>query len=133
MRVTQRLLGIIALAMGVTMMPGQGSAQIDRDFSVVNTMDLLFLCTLPDDDPLHSEAMNYCLAYLDGVVDYHDVLTEHERMNRLICYPNTATLEQGVLVFIDWAEEKQSDEGLMGEPPIMGVVRALAAEWPCVS
>ena len=131
MRIRQRLLAVIALAMSVMMVPGQGSAQFGRDFSIVNTKDLLFLCTLPGDDPLGSEAINYCMAYLDGVVDYHDVLTEHENMNRLICYPDTATLEQGVLVFIDWAEQKQSDAALMGEPPIMGVVRALAANWPC--
>ena len=131
MRLRNLTMVVFALALGAVMSSGPASAVEGRLFAVENTKDLLFLCDLPRDDPQRSEAINYCMAYLDGVVDYHDVLTDHENMNRLICYPDTATLEQGVLVFIDWAEQGQSDERLMAEPPILGVVRALAAKWPC--
>ncbi len=71
------------------------------------------------------------MAYLDGAVDYHDAITDHEDLKRLICYPDTATLEQGVLQFIQWGEAHRGDEKLMTEPQVIGVVRALAAKWPC--
>ena len=52
-------------------------------------------------------------------------------MKRLICYPPTATVAQGRTVFVAWAEANRSDSKLMGETPVVGVVRALAAEFPC--
>ena len=131
MHIRRLLTAVLALAAIVALWPGEASAVERRSFWVSDTQDLLDLCTVPRDDPQRGEAIHYCLAYLDGAVDYHDVLSEHEEMKRLVCYPNTATLEQGVLVFIDWAQEKQADKKLMGEVAVMGVVRALTAKWPC--
>jgi hypothetical protein len=71
------------------------------------------------------------MAYLDGAVDYHDAISDHKEMKRLICYPNTTTLEEGVLVFIDWAQANQGDKKLMDESTVIGVVRAFATKWPC--
>ena len=107
------------------------SAIEKRHFWISETVDLFELCTTPTDDPLRSEAINYCMAYLDGAVDYHDAVSDHKEMNRLICYPNTATLEEGVLVFIAWAQANQGDKKLMDEPTVIGVVRALEDKWPC--
>lgn len=112
---------------------GPAAAVEKRSFWISDTQDLLELCTTPVDDPLRGEAINYCMAYMDGAVDYHDAITDHEDLKRLICYPDTATLEQGVLTFIRWAEENSGDEKLMGEPSVIGVVRALEDKWPCDS
>ena len=98
---------------------------------MTDTQDLLELCTMPRNDPQRGEAIHYCIAYMDGAVDYHDALTDHKEVKPLICYPNTATLEEGVLTFISWAQEHQGDKKLMEEPTVIGVVRALAAKWPC--
>ena len=131
MHIDRLLTGALALAVSLALWSGSASAVEQRSFWVTNTSDLLELCKTPTDDPQYGEAIHYCLAYMDGAVDYHDAITDHKDMKRLICYPDTATLEQGVLVFIDWAVQGQSDERLMAEPPILGVVRALAAKWPC--
>ena len=111
--------------------PGFASAIEQRDFFISNTADLLELCTTPADDPLRPQAINYCMAYIDGAVDYHDAITDHEDLDRLVCYPDTATLEQGVMIFIDWGQANESDSKLMGEPQVIGVVRALNEKWPC--
>lgn len=110
-----------------------GQATAEPSLSVSTTQELYALCTTPQDDPQRPEAIHYCVAYFDGVVDYHDAVTAHEDLNPLICYPDNATLEQGVLVFIRWAEERQDDQMAMQEIPVIGVVRALASEWPCQS
>ncbi len=132
MRIDRLLAGALALAMSAALWSGSAAAEGEkRSFWLTNTVDLLDLCTTPQDDPQYVEAINYCMAYMDGAVDYHDAITDHEELKRLICYPETATLEQGVLVFIDWAEANKGDEKKMNEPTIIGVVRALADKWPC--
>ena len=124
------VLGIAAL--GATAL-WFGQAKAEPSFFIATTEDLYALCTTPRDDPQRQEAINYCVAYLDGVVDYHDAVSAHEDLKPLICYPDRSTLEQGVLVFIRWAEERQNDTMVMDEIPVIGVVRALASEWPCES
>ena len=124
------VLGIAAL--GVTAL-WFGQAKTEPSFFIATTEDLYELCTTARDDPQRPAAIHYCIAYLDGVVDYHDAVSAHENLKPLICYPDRSTLEQGVLVFIRWAEERQGDEMIMDEIPVIGVVRALANEWPCES
>ena len=131
MHINRLLSRSLAAAVILALWPGLGSAIERRDFWITDTVDLLDLCTTPKDDPLRSQAINYCMAYLDGAVDYHDAISDHKEMKRLICYPNTASLEEGVLVFIAWAQANQGDKKLMDEPTVIGVVRALEAKWPC--
>jgi len=47
---------------------------------------------------------------LIGAVSYHDAITDRENLKRLICYPPTATRDQGVQAFIDWAAARQRDQ-----------------------
>lgn len=131
MHINQLVSRSLAVAAILALWPGLTSAIERRDFWIADTVDLLELCTTPTDDPLRSQAINYCMAYLDGAVDYHDAISDHKEMERLICYPNTASLEEGVLVFIAWAQANQGDKKLMDEPTVIGVVRALEAKWPC--
>ena len=131
MHINQLVSRSLAVAAILALWPGLTSAIERRDFWIADTVDLLELCTTPKDDPLRSQAINYCMAYLDGAVDYHDAISDHKEMERLICYPNTASLEEGVLVFIAWAQANQGDKKLMDEPTVIGVVRALEAKWPC--
>ncbi len=131
MRINQLLSRSLAVAAILALWSGLASAIERRDFWISDTADLLDLCTTPNDDPLRPQAINYCMAYLDGAVDYHDTITDHEDLKRLICYPNTASLEEGVLVFIAWAQANQGDKKFMDEPTVIGVVRALEAKWPC--
>ncbi len=122
---------MLALAAGALLWPGQAPAQGDNIFAVKTTGDLITICTFPEDDPMRPSAINYCLGYVDGAVDYHDVLTAHEDLKPLVCYPETATLELGASVFIAWGKEQDSDDPIMGTPPVQGVIKALAQKWPC--
>lgn len=134
MMVKARMIAALVAASGLALLmaaPDRASAVEPRDFWISNTQELLELCITPADDPLRPQAANYCMAYLDGAVDYHDAITDRSELKRLICYPDTATLEQGVLQFIEWGQAHKGDEKLMSEPQVVGVVRALAAKWPC--
>ncbi len=132
MNFKQLLAAALVLAAGLALGQGAATAAEDRAFLVNSTRDLHNLCTVPDDAAMRTEAINYCMAYIDGAIDYHDVLTEgNNDMKRIVCYPETATLELGVITFIKWGESKQSNDKLMDEQPVLGVLRALSDEWPC--
>ena len=121
----------LAAAAFVALASSQASAAETRSFWAENTLDLHDICNLDSSDPQRPQAIHFCLGYIDGAVDYHDAITDHQDLPRLICYPETASLEQGMAIFILWAQANVSDEALMNEPPVMGVVRSLEEKWPC--
>ena len=127
-----RILSALMLFGVLSAVAPQGASAVERvDFVLSNTEDLLDVCSVAENDPFRTEAVHYCVAYLEGAVDYHDAITDHENLKRLICYPQDATREQGVRAFIEWGQAHRNEEELMSAPTVIGVVRALAAKWPC--
>lgn len=111
--------------------PSVANAVGKVDFILKDTQDLLDVCTTSKSDPLRKEAVHYCVAFLAGAVGYHNAMSEHKDMKRLTCYPKGTSRETGALVFIDWARAHNNDKKLMGEAPVIGLIRALNAKWPC--
>ena len=122
---------ILAAALVLGMWPGIVGAVEKTDFTLKNTEDLFEVCTTPTSNALRDKAVHYCVGFLVGAVSYHNAMSEHKDMKRLTCYPEGTTREQGALVFIDWARANQNDSKLMGEAPVLGLMRALQAKWPC--
>ena len=121
------LVGIIVIALW----PGFARATNTADFALKTTEDLYRICSVAPDDPLRREALDFCEGFLLGVVSYHDAVTSRENLKRLICYPSTATRDQGIQAFVDWATSHQTDQKFMNDPAVLGAVRGLAAKWPC--
>jgi len=124
---TAPLLVIAALCLA----PGLARASDMSDFSLKTTENLYRVCTPAPDDPLRREALDLCEGFLAGAVSYHDAVTDRVNLKRLICYPQTATRDQGIEAFIEWAAAHQQDQKFMADPAVYGVVRGLAARWPC--
>lgn len=118
-------------ALVLAFVPGVAGAVDQVDFKLAHTEDLLEVCTVGANDQFATEAVHYCIAYIEGAVDYHDAVAGHKDMERLICYPPDATREQGVAAFVQWAQSNRGNAELMQEDTVIGVVRALAAKWPC--
>jgi hypothetical protein len=95
------------------------------------TRELLHLCSIGLDNPAYEKMVHYCIAYIDGAVDYHDAMAEHKDMERLICYPSDATLAKGAMAFIEWGNANRKDTKLMSEAAVIGAVRGLNAKWSC--
>ena len=121
------LLGAVALGLWSGFAQG---ADITA-FSLKTTEDLYRVCTVAPGDPQYHEAIDFCEGFLLGAVSYHDAISDQKHLQRLICYPQTATRDQGIQAFVDWAAAHQQDQKFMGDPAVMGVVRGLAAKWPC--
>jgi Rap1a immunity proteins len=121
------LLSIAAMGLWTTFARATDSA----NFVLKTTEDLYRVCSTASNDPLRVAAINFCEGYLLGVLNYHDAITDREHLKPLVCYPQTATRDQGVQAFIDWAASHQQDRKFMNDPPVVGAVRGLASKWPC--
>lgn len=64
-------------------------------------------------------------------MQYHDGISSHNKLKRLICYPSNATIEDGKQAFVAWAKQHAGDKKLMTEQPVVGLMRSLAAKYPC--
>ena len=125
-----RVASLLAVA-AVALSAGPARATTTADFAMKTTEDLYRVCSVAPNDPLRQEAINFCEGFLLGVVGYHDAVTKRENLKRLICYPSTATRDQGIEAFNVWAASHQQDQKFMSDLAVIGAVRGLAAKWPC--
>jgi hypothetical protein len=58
-------------------------------------------------------------------------VADRRQLKRLICYPATATISDGRAAVVAWAQRNAGNDTLMNELPVVGLVRALAAKYPC--
>lgn len=103
----------------------------ESNFSFKTTKDLYEICSVKGEGEGAVEAQLACRAFIAATVQYHDAVSDRKKMKRLICYSPTATLEDGRSAFVAWAARNANDAKRMGEPPVVGLVRALAEVSPC--
>ena len=104
--------------------PVAASAVTEEDFQVKDTQSLLNLCTAPQSDPLHGEAIHFCHGYLVGAIHY-------DRMTNtpLFCPPDPPpSRNDGVERFVTWAKAHPQ---FMQEVPVETEFRFLTETWPC--
>lgn len=103
----------------------------NEDLSFNTTEDLFQVCSVKEDAAEYIPASLACRAFIEATVQYHDEVSDREHMKRLICYPSNATVEDGRQIFVAWAQKNARNSKLMGEQPVVGLVRSLAARYPC--
>jgi hypothetical protein len=97
------------------------------DLRFETTQDLIDVCSAP----ASSAAQLACTGFLEATVQYHDAVSDRKSLKRLICYPAGTSIEDGRQALLSWASVNASDAELMGELPVVGLVRALADAYPC--
>ncbi|KKK56343.1 hypothetical protein LCGC14_3065480 [marine sediment metagenome] len=90
---------MILVFFGAFMVPGLAGAVEEEDFVVDTTGDLIELCSAPQSDPLHTEAVNFCVGFLVGA--YHYQVAQHAgpKGKWLVCPPDpppSTTLAAGL-------------------------------------
>jgi hypothetical protein len=103
----------------------------DADLRFDNTEDLYQVCSVEAGQPEYAAASFACRGFIEGAVQYHDAVTDRRKLKRLICYPAGTSVQDGRAAFVAWARTRLDDAKLMGELPVIGLVRALAAAYPC--
>jgi len=103
----------------------------NADFRFDTTKGLYSVCAVPADAAEYPLARQACRAFIEAVAQYHDAVSKPGKLKRLVCFPPNATIEDGVTAFNAWAAAKAGDAQAMGAPPVLGLLRALAAKYPC--
>lgn len=103
----------------------------EADFRFDTTAALYDVCSVAPEAAEYPVANQACRAFIQATVQYHDEVSARRKLKRLICYPSGVTIEDGKQAFVAWAVTHNKDQKLMAEPPVVGMVRALAAKYPC--
>jgi hypothetical protein len=110
----------------------QSAAALEEgNFGFETTKDLYTVCSADADNPAYASAQVACTAFIEATMQYHDAVSDRKRMKRLVCYPQGTSIADGRQAFISWAEKNATNAQRMGEMPVVGLVRALAAAYPC--
>ena len=103
----------------------------EADFNFDTTEDLYSICSTTGTDANAAAAQVACRAFIEATVQYHDEVSDRKNLKRLICYPQGTSVADGRKAFVSWAEQNAKNAKRMGEMPVIGLVRALAAAYPC--
>lgn len=120
-----------ALCFGFALAAGPVLAVDNDDFDYDTTEDLVGVCSTTPEQAEHGVARFACRAFIEATMQYHDAVVDRRKMKPLVCYPATATIADGREAFVAWATANKDNAELMGEMPVVGVVRALSAKYPC--
>lgn len=120
----------LAIAAALSLTSGLALAVEDSDLRLDSTSDLYAVCSVPASAAEYPVTSQACRAFIEGVAQYHDLVSKG-RMKRLYCMPTGSTVADGVKAFNAWAAANTGDAKLMGEEPAVGLIRALAAKYPC--
>jgi hypothetical protein len=116
----------------VSMLLAKTAWSVDNDdLRFDNTEDLFEVCRVEAGQPEYAVASFACRGFIEGAVQYHDAVTDRRNLKPLICYPKGTTVADGRAAFVAWAQKHSSNAKLMGELPVIGLVKALAAAYPC--
>ena len=129
-----RALGTTLTAAGLALALAQSqpaAAVENSNFRFDTTMDLYKICSVAESAAEYPVANEACRAFIEASVQYHDEISNRKNLKRLICYPANATIEDGKQAFVAWAEKNTGNKKLMSEQPVVGLVRSLAAKYPC--
>lgn len=119
-------------AVGIVLAIAQPAVAVqDNDLRFDTTAQLAAVCSVGADAAEYPIANQACRAFIEATVQYHDEISDRKKLKRLICYPKTATIDDGKAAFLAWSTTKADDKKLMGEQPVVGLVRSLAAKYPC--
>ncbi len=105
----------------------------DADFRFDTTADLYDVCSVGSSAAEFAISNQACRAFIEASVQYHDEISDRRKLQRLICYPANVTIADGKRAFLAWAGDHSGDQRLMAEQPVVGLVRALAAKYPCAN
>jgi hypothetical protein len=124
-------LSVLSAALLASVVSTGARALDEGDFNFRTTASLAHICGTEGEGVGAVEAKLACRAFIAAAVQYHDEVTDRKKLKPLICYPKSATLEDGRQAFVAWAAKNEGNAERMGELPVIGLVRALASAYPC--
>lgn len=97
-------------------------------FYLKTGQDLVDLCSLDKEHPLHEKGIAFCYGYVTGAMNFYGAIAEAPKVPKIICSESVIPRSLMVQVFLDWAKDNAE---YLSEPPIDSLVRSAVAKWPC--
>ncbi|MBW1781338.1 MAG: hypothetical protein JRL30_11435 [Deltaproteobacteria bacterium] len=120
---------IILVLLGAFLIPGWVGAVEQDDFVVDTTADLIDLCTVPQSDPLHKEAVSFCIGFLVGAYHYHVAEQSGPKGKQWVCPPDPRPPRAKVVaMFVDWVKKHPQ---YLNEEAVETWFRFLIETYPC--
>ncbi len=109
--------------------PGWAGAVSEDDFELDTAGDLVTLCTAPESDPLHREAVSFCFGFLVGSYHYHAAEYGGPTKSPLVCPPDPPPPRAKVVKnYMNWLEKHPQ---YMDEDAVETWFRYLIETYPC--
>ena len=122
---------MIAAALVAVLVSHSAAAVQEEDVNFDTTEDLYQVCSVQPGAAEYVAASFACRGFIEGAVQYHDSVSDRKHLKRLICYPKTATVDNGRAALVAWAERNLRSARRMDELPFIGLVPALSENYPC--
>ena len=117
--------GIMTLAAAV--ISGAAIAADSSEFQLRDAGDLVRVCSVPRDHPLHDNAAGFCHGILTGAYRYYESTVAKE--NRFVCAPNPIPTRAKVMNdFVAWSARNAQ---YMKDSPVDTLFRYLVETYPC--
>ncbi len=117
------------LLLFIFLVPGLAGAVTKEDFVAKTTRNIINLCTVSADDPLHKEAIHFCEGYLVGAYHFHIAESSGPGGKRMVCFPKPPpSRDQAISMFVKWV---LAHPQYMKESPVETEFRFLVEKWPC--
>ena len=119
---------LLSAALGLAAEQGDPEGTEKQAFFLKTGQDLVALCSLNKEHPLHDKAVAFCYGYVTGAMSFYGAIAEAPKMPKVICADREIPRSEMVAVFLDWAQIHPEH---LVEPPIDTLVRSAVAKWPC--
>jgi hypothetical protein len=119
---------VLAATVLLVMMGAPVRAVTRENFLLRNGADLLALCSVSADDPLHLEAIHMCEGFAVGTFQTIMALTAYKGLEPIICPDPPPTRDEGVAHFVAWAK---ANPQYQGDQAVQFLGRFLLRTYPC--
>lgn len=120
---------IVLLAIILLLSTSFVGAVTEKDFEAKTTKAVINLCTVPADNPLYHQAINFCHGFLLGAYRYYEAQSSGPEGVELVCMPDPEPSRNEVIgMFIEWVKARPQ---YWEERAVETEFRFLAEKWPC--
>lgn len=107
---------------------GRAMALDPAVYQLRTAADLVAICSASGGDVDRDVDRAMCAGYVQGSLDYHDVVAAVPSIGPLACPPPTTPVAKVIDAFLGFAAKRPQ---IATEKPIDALIEAVAATWPC--
>ena len=122
---------LLLLGVGLWLWPSSSLGVAREDFLIIDTQDVLDVCTVAESDPMYTASIAFCHGYLLGAYQYHVAMFGRGDSKPVVCFPDPPPSRvQAIDQFIAWVK---ASPARVKERPADALTEFLVETWPCTA